>query len=85
MKDMIPVYHADDIFEDMDKEVVDLFWERLDDVSYGDAEYTLIKGKDAYQLITEAQTEVSDRRGESVGIVVPPDLMEDGVFFAIRG
>ena len=85
MKDMIPVYHADDIFEDMDQEIVDLFWERLVDVSYGDAEYTLIKGKDAYDLIDMACKRLTDRRGEPVSFSTPSDLTDDGVFFAIRG
>jgi len=85
MKDNIPVYHADDIFEDMDQEIVDLVMEGLNDVSYGDASFTLIPGKEAYDLIAEAQVEISNRRGESVEVVVPPDLMEEGIFFALRG
>ena len=85
MKDNIPVYHADDIFEDMDQEIVDLVMEGLNDVSYGDASFTLIPGKEAYELITMAQIEISNRRGESVGVDMPPDLMEEGIFFALRG
>ncbi len=85
MKDMIPVYHADDIFEGMDPELVEEFWEIVDDVSYGDAEYTLIKGKDAYDLIDMACKRLTDRRGEPVSFSTPNDLTDDGVFFAIRG
>lgn len=85
MRDNIPVYHADDIFENMDAEVVEEFWSLADDVSYGDAEYTLIKGKDAYQLIDMACKAVTERRGESVSFSTPSDLTDDGVYFAIRG
>ena len=85
MLDNIPVYHADDIFENMDTEVVEEFWTGLDDVSYGDAEYTLIKGKDAYQLIDNACAAVAERRGVPVAVSTPHDLANDGVFFAIRG
>lgn len=85
MRDNIPVYHADDIFENMDAELVEEFWEIADDVSYGDAEYTLIKGKDAYQLIDKACKRLTERRGESVSFSTPNDLTHDGVYFAIRG
>ena len=85
MKDNIPVYHADDIFEGMDQEIVEEFWSLADDVSYGDAEYTLIKGKEAYQLIDMASKEVAARRGGASVFVTPVDLTDDGVYFAIRG
>lgn len=54
-------------------------------MSYGDAEYTLIKGKDAYQLINNACEAVAERRGVPLAVSTPHDLTNDGVFFAIRG
>lgn len=84
MRDNIPVYHADDVFEEMDGEIVEVFW-RTCGVSFGDASYTLIPGREAYRLINEASKEVADRRGGASAFVTPADLTSDGVFFAIRG
>lgn len=84
MIDRIPVYHAHDILEGMDPDIVEIFWDSVES-SYGDAEYTLIKGKEAYRLITAAQSEASDRRGVAIGIVVPSDLNKEGIYFALPG
>jgi len=84
MLDSIPVYHADDVFENMDPEIVQKFWDILD-VSFGDASYTLISGREAYRIINSASAEVADRRGGASVFTTPHDLTNDGVFFAIRG
>lgn len=84
MRDNIPVYHAADIFEDMDPDIVQVFW-RTCKVSFGDAAYTLMKGADAYRLINEAALEVAEYRGVGTGFTTPSDLCDEGVFFAIRG
>ena len=84
MRDNIPVYHADDIFENMDPEVVKVFWDTLK-VSWGDACYTLISGRDAVNLITSAAAEVVGTSHRGVTYDLPEDLGDIGVYFAIRG
>lgn len=78
MLDNIPVYHAHDVFENMDQRIVDAFW-RLCDVSYGDAAFTLIRGCVAFTFIKRASEEVG------VSFTTPEDLVEDGVYFALPG
>ncbi len=84
MIDRIPVYHAHDVLEGMDPDIVEIFWDSVE-ASYGDAEYTLIKGKEAYRLIDAAAKEVSDRRGVSVTFTTPRDLTNEGIYFALPG
>jgi hypothetical protein len=76
--DSISVYYAYDILSDLDEKVTAQFWQRLK-VSYGDAEYTLIKGKDAYRLIADICKELS------VEGKLPEGLLLQDVFFAIDG
>lgn len=84
MLDSIPVYHADDVFENIDPEIVQKFWDILD-VSFGDASYTLIPGRDALDLIMMASQIVAESKGTPQSFTTPNDLSNDGVFFAIRG
>ena len=84
MIDNIPVYHAHDVLEGMDPDIIDVFWQTLK-VSYGDASFTLIPGGVAYSCLQKASEEVAERRGVAMAFSTPHDLADDGIYFAITG
>lgn len=81
------VYHAEDVLTCVDSDIVDVFWKLLRlRVAYGNADYTLIQGSTAYDLLSEAAHSVHVRNdGVGVGFFTPVGLRDEGVFFAIRG
>ncbi len=80
--DTLKVCYAYDVVNDISAEHAEAFWIKIENYcSYGDAEYTLISGKEAVRMLREAANEVQLEGGWSY----PADLEEEGVFFAICG